>query len=149
MEEPVENASSKVTQPNSWVFHRVNSSPIRDRCTPSIAKIKSASATKSRSLTASILLRVTPWKARSAAIISGLGTSPEPANAPEPNGETEFRESQSFIRSTSRRSACECLVSSCEKRIGCACCKCVKPGATTSMYFCATRSIAVARSIVS
>ena len=105
MDEPVEKASSKVTQPNSWVFQIVNSSPIRERWIPNMAKIKSASATKSLSLTASMLFLVTPAKARSAAIISGFGTSEEPASAPDPSGEIEFLESQSFIRSTSRNSA--------------------------------------------
>ena len=86
-----------------------------------MARMNSASATKSRSLTASILFLVTLWKPNSAAVISGEVTRGEPARAPEPSGEIELCLNQPWIRSISRASEWECLASSCEKRIGWAC----------------------------
>ena len=52
---------------------------------------KSASATKSRSETASRLLAKTPAKPRSAAVAAGSSGSDEPASAPAPSGDTSRR----------------------------------------------------------
>ena len=48
MLDPVEYASSSVTNPNSRVFQRITSSARRDRSTPIIAAMKANSATTSR-----------------------------------------------------------------------------------------------------
>ncbi len=53
IEDPVANASGSFMKPNSSLAHRTTSSPIRERCTWVSAAANSASATKSRSDTAS------------------------------------------------------------------------------------------------
>ncbi len=53
MDEPVANASDSWTKPNSSVDHSTISSPMRDKCTCTSAATNNASATKSRSETAS------------------------------------------------------------------------------------------------
>ena len=75
---------------------------MRDRWMPISARSKTASATKSRSLTASRLLSNTPAKPRSAAFPSGSMGSDDPANAPAPSGDTSRRRSVSISRSMSR-----------------------------------------------
>ena len=54
IDEPVVKASPSVAKLNSAEVQSTSSSPMRERCTPSSATSKSDSATKSRSLTASI-----------------------------------------------------------------------------------------------
>ena len=75
---------------------------MRDRCTPIIDKIKSASATKSRSDTASMLLADDEANPRSRAVAAGSKANPDPAKAPDPSGLTLVRINQSWIRSKSR-----------------------------------------------
>ena len=58
----MDQPSSSTAQPNSRDAHRQISSPRRDRCTPTIAATNRNSATKSRSLTASIELAIAPVK---------------------------------------------------------------------------------------
>ena len=93
MEEPVEYASATFAQPNSVVAQMHHSSPIRERWLPTIARMKSASATKSLSDTPSMLLAADD--VRDAAVFSGDRGSEEPARAPEPSGLTDVRASQS------------------------------------------------------
>ena len=67
-----------------------------------MASIKSASAAKSRSLTASMLLAIEPLNPRASPLFFGSDWIDEPASAPAPNGERLFRSNQSKIRSISR-----------------------------------------------
>ena len=87
IDEPVENASWRVTKENSFVFQMMISSAIRERLTPIIAVMKANSATKSREAVPSMELPTEPRsKPRSAATASGSRPSEEPASAPEPYG---------------------------------------------------------------
>ena len=105
IEEPVEYASATLAHPNSDVAQMHHSSPIRERWTPTIEIMKSASATKSRSETPSMLLAEDPVNPRSFAVTSGAKPNPEPASAPEPSGLTDVRANQSVMRSISRAKA--------------------------------------------
>src|SRR5207253_2745883 len=58
MLDPVDQESCSVTKPNSLVDHRITSSAIRDRSTPTIAQTKASSATKSREAVPSMEFRV-------------------------------------------------------------------------------------------
>ena len=87
IDEPVDHASSSCTQPNSGVAHRMTSSPMRDRCTPSSAATNRNSAAKSRSATASIEFAAGRSKPSSAATASGSSGSDDPASAPAPSGD--------------------------------------------------------------
>ena len=62
---------------------------------PTMERIKSASATKSRSDTPSIELAALDVNPRLAAVTSGESGRDDPAKAPEPNGLTRARSSQS------------------------------------------------------
>ena len=62
---------------------------------PTIERIKRASATKSRSDTASIEFAALDVNPRFLAVTSGDKGSDEPASAPEPSGLTRARSSQS------------------------------------------------------
>ena len=88
IELPVAKASSRTAKPNSSVDHSTISSPMRDRCTPSRARSKRASATKSRSDTASSEFSNRPANPRSEAVPSGSRGSDEPARAPGPERAT-------------------------------------------------------------
>ncbi len=70
-----------------------------------MVRSNSASATKSRSLTASSEFSKAAAKPRSAATPSGSRASDDPARAPAPSGETSSRRRVSSRRSTSRESA--------------------------------------------
>ena len=70
IELPVENASEARTNPNAGFDHHVSSSASRLRWTIPSAIAASTSTTKSRSLTASSELAVTPSKPSSAAVVS-------------------------------------------------------------------------------
>ena len=91
IELPVAYESCNVTKPNSSVAHSTISSPMRDRCTLRSAKSNSASATKSRSLTASSEFSNRRANPRSSATPSGSSGSDEPASAPAPSGDTSRR----------------------------------------------------------
>ena len=78
---------------------------MRERWLPTIANTKSASATKSRSDTPSMLFAAEDAKPSAVAVFSGESGSEDPASAPEPSGLTEVRTSQSEIRSRSRANA--------------------------------------------
>ncbi len=69
---------------------------------PSIAMSKRVSATKSRSLTASMELAIGAENPRSSAVTFGKIGSDVPASAPAPSGETFMRSFASKRRSTSR-----------------------------------------------
>ena len=129
IDEPVANASSSSTQPNSCEVQSTTSSPSRDRCTPISAVTKRNSATKSRSATASIELAN---GVREAQLLGhrapGPAAAPEPASAPAPSGLTAARWSQSRSRSRSRSSGCTWASSWCPKVTGWACCRWVMPG---------------------
>ena len=75
---------------------------MRDRWMPSRARSNSASATKSRSLTASSELSNGLAKPSSAAVDAGSIGSDVPASAPAPSGETSSRATVASSRSTSR-----------------------------------------------
>ncbi len=60
IDEPVENASPTVHQPNSEEAHSTTSSHSRERCTAVVAAAARNSTAKSRSATASIELSATP-----------------------------------------------------------------------------------------
>jgi hypothetical protein len=70
IDEPVENESAARTNPKRGFDHHVISSASRLRWTMHSAKAASASTTKSRSLTPSSELAVTPSKPSSAAVAS-------------------------------------------------------------------------------
>ena len=103
IDEPVENASLTRTNPNRGFDHQVISSASRLRCTIPSAMAPSVSTTKSRSLTASSELAVTPSKPSSAAVaspverVAGTGES-----ARRPSGETFARRRASLNRARSR-----------------------------------------------
>ena len=101
IDDPVEYASATFAQPNSVVAQIHHSSPIRERWIPIIERMKSASATKSRSETPSIEFAEFEVKPKSRAVTSGERGSEEPARAPEPSGLTDVLFSQSEIRSRS------------------------------------------------
>src|SRR5205823_2555694 len=65
--QPVVHDSSSATKPNSAVDHNTSSSAHLDRCMAKIESAARCSTMKSRSLTASRLLAVTPEKPRSCA----------------------------------------------------------------------------------
>ena len=65
-------------------------------------RMKSASATKSRSETASMEFAALDINPRFFAVTSGERGREEPASAPEPSGLTCARSSQSWMRSRSR-----------------------------------------------
>ena len=88
IDEPVDQPSSRTAQPNSRDAQRQISSPRRDRCTPTIAATNRNSATKSRSLTASIELAIAPVKPSSRATACGSSSRAEPARAPAPSGDS-------------------------------------------------------------
>ncbi|SKY79039.1 Uncharacterised protein [Mycobacteroides abscessus subsp. abscessus] len=90
------------------MLHRITSSASRERSTAIIAKTNDASAAKSRDDVASIEFSAAAANPRSAAIASGSRPSDEPANAPEPYGDTAVRRSASASLSTSRISGCAC-----------------------------------------
>ena len=128
IDEPVANASSSSTQPNSCDVQSTTSSPRRDRCTPISAVTKRNSATKSRSATASIELANDVRKPSSLATATGSSGRPEPASAPAPSGLIAARWSQSRSRSRSRSSGCTWASSQWPKVTGWACCRWVMPG---------------------
>ncbi len=133
MLDPVDQESWSVTKPNSRVDQRITSSAIRLTSTPICAATKANSATKSREAVPSMELALEPVKPSSAATPSGSRPRLEPANAPEPYGESAAtRTSQSFSRSTSRSSAQQCARRWCARSTGWACCRCVRPGITAS-----------------
>ena len=101
MDEPVANRSSSVAKPNSSVVHSTHSSPSLERCVPIKAKSNSASATKSRSETASSELPKAVANPISRAVKFGSNGRDEPASAPAPNGETSARSTVSSKRSMS------------------------------------------------
>ena len=78
IDEPVAYASSRRAKPNSSLVHSTHSSPIRDRWMPTSVRSNNASATKSRSPTASRLLSNVRAKPRSAAVSAGSIGNDEP-----------------------------------------------------------------------
>ena len=72
---------------------------MRLRCTPSNARAKRVSATKSRSATASRLLSKTAPNSRYVAVAAGSSGNDEPASAPAPSAETSVRTRASRSRS--------------------------------------------------
>ena len=121
IDEPVANASSSSTQPNSCEVHSTTSSPRRDRCTPISAATNRNSATKSRSATASIEFGAAAVKPSSLATCdrvqrqrrAGQRAGAERAR-PRPGA------SQSRSRSRSRSSGCTWASSWCpnDDRLG-------------------------------
>ncbi len=103
IELPVACASSSTANPNSDDVHSTHSSPSRERCTPRSARSNNASATKSRSLTASSEFSNAAAKPRSAAVPWGSSGNDDPASAPAPKGDTSRRSMVTSRRSTSRR----------------------------------------------
>ena len=135
IDEPVDHASSSTAQPNSREAHRQISSPSRDRCTPTIAATKRNSATKSRSLTASMELAIARVEAQLGGDrlrVERQGGAGQRAGAHAAT--SAARPSQSARRSRSRPKACACLASSCPNDTGWACCRWVKPGADLSTW---------------
>ncbi len=103
MLDPVENASSSSTKPNSFVAQMITSSACRDRSTPICAVTKANSATKSRDAVPSIEFAEELVKPSSVATNCGSSPSELPARAPDPYGESAAtRASQSASRSRSR-----------------------------------------------
>ena len=122
IEDPVAKASSSFAQPNSCDVHSTTSSPRRERWMPIIAVANKNSATKSRSLTASIEFAHGSIEAELAAVACGSSGSDEPASAPAPSGEYAVRRSQSRSRLDVTAQAHEHASSnSWAKDTGCAC----------------------------
>ena len=84
MLDPVEYASSRVTNENSLVAQMTTSSASRETSTAVMAATNESSATTSRLAVPSIEFSTEPSKPRSAATASGSSPSEEPARAPEP-----------------------------------------------------------------
>jgi hypothetical protein len=105
IDEPVAYASSRRAKPNSSLVHSTHSSPRRERWMPIRARSNSASATWSRSLTASRLLSNGRANPSISAVKAGSRGSDEPASAPAPSGDTSRRAMVASRRSTSRASA--------------------------------------------
>ena len=74
--------------------------------------MKRASATKSLSLTASMLLAITALKPSSLALVSGSRGSDDPASAPAPRGERLLLSSQLEILDISLLKLCACFANS-------------------------------------
>ena len=95
IDEPVAYASASRMNPNSSVDHSTISSPMRERWICVIVATNSASATKSRSETASSEFWNRRAKPSSFATKFGSSGKLEPASAPAPSGETSARSRQS------------------------------------------------------
>ena len=88
IDDPVANASGSRRNPNSLDDHSTISSPRRDRCTWASAAANTASATKSRSETASSEFSNRRANPSVRAVCSGSSGRLEPARAPAPSGDT-------------------------------------------------------------
>src|SRR3989304_4407711 len=97
IEEPVLQASSRATQPKAGLDHHTSSSASRLRWTMHRAAAASDSTTKSRSLTASSELAVTPANPSSAAVASRSSPKPRPARAPAPPPQREPRVQRDLV----------------------------------------------------
>ena len=93
--DPVENASGRVTNPNSAVAKSVISSAKRLRCKPTNVSACRYSRMKSRSLVASMELAVGAVNPSSRAAIVRSSASVAPATAPDPSGQKFSRAAQS------------------------------------------------------
>ena len=91
IDDPVAKASGSCMKPNSSLDQSTISSPMRERCTCVSAAANSASATKSRSDTASSEFSNRWAKPRLSATWSGSSGRLEPASAPAPSGDTSAR----------------------------------------------------------
>ena len=87
MLEPVLKRSPNRTKPNSLEPNRIRSSASRDRCTAVRESVKSSSATKSRSATASMLFGVIAEKPRLPCSSTREIGKAQPATAPAPSGQ--------------------------------------------------------------
>mmetsp|Transcript_542 Transcript_542/g.1973 ORF Transcript_542/g.1973 Transcript_542/m.1973 type:complete len:217 (+) Transcript_542:744-1394(+) len=94
---------------------------------------QSVSATKSRSHTVSSEFRLISPKPRSCASASRSMLKAWPARAPQPSGRMFTRCTRSCRRCASRSSAAAWDMTQCEKRTGCAGCRCVYPAMRISM----------------
>ena len=108
IDDPVEYASWRVTNENSFVAHAMTSSLSRERSMPIIAVMKRYSANTSREAVPSIEFSTESANPRSAATACGSSPSDDPARAPDPYAETPARSSKSTSRSTSRSSGHAC-----------------------------------------
>ena len=102
IDDPVAKASGSFMKPNSSLDQSTISSPMRERCTWVSAAAKSASATKSRSETASSEFSNRCAKPSASATWSGSSGRLDPASAPAPSGDTSARLTTPCQRSTSR-----------------------------------------------
>ena len=109
----------------------MRSSASRERWIASIESVNSSSATKSRSLTASMLLGESCAKPRLPWRSTRETGNAQPATAPEPSGSTAAARPAAARRARSRSSGQKCESIQCAAETGCARCMCVYAGMST------------------
>ena len=89
--DPVQKASPKVMKENSWDIQRIRSSDSREMCMQKMERSARSSQAKSRSATASMLLRVMAGNFSFFRTYSRSMGSVVPARAPDPRGMMSIR----------------------------------------------------------